>query len=191
MELKEQSGKPDPYEKCPEYESVNFFLRLVSMDDAEDLFACYSDPEAQKFFNADHCTSDFKFSTLGHMKAYMAGWMDAYKKRHFIRYSIIDKNIGKAIGTMEIFGGARGGKRDEFGVLRIDIQHEYENEASLDELIKISDSFFYDVSTERFITKAIPEAAQRINALIQNGYAPASIGEGGKREHYYMKESPV
>ena len=41
-------GKPDPYEKCPEYESENFILRLVTMDDAEELFVCYGDPEAQK-----------------------------------------------------------------------------------------------------------------------------------------------
>jgi RimJ/RimL family protein N-acetyltransferase len=185
-----RNGKPDPYDKCPEYESLHFRLRLVSMDDAEDLFLCYNDPEAQKIFNSDNCTSDFKFSTLEHMKAYMEGWIDAYKNSCFIRYSIIDKNIDKSIGTVEIFGGERGGERTDFGVLRVDVRHEYENEESLAELLKISDSFFFDVNTEMFITKAIPEAAHRINALEKNGYVPAPTGDGGKREHYYMKKSP-
>ena len=93
----------------------------------------------------------------------------------------------KAIGTIEIFGGSLGGKRTEFGVLRIDVRHEYENEEALAELLKISDSFFCDVNTEKFITKAIPEAVHRINALTQNGYVPTVVGDGGKRKHYYMK----
>jgi len=185
-----KNGKPDPYDKCPEYESRSFLLRLVSMDDADDLFLCYNDPEAQKIFNSDNCTSDFKFSTLEHMKAYMEGWLNAYKNREFIRYSIIDKSNHKAIGTIEIFGGELGEERSEYGVLRIDVKSEYENEEALTELINISDSFFYDVNTERFITKAIPEATQRIGALTLNGYVPTIIGDGGNREHYYMKRSP-
>jgi hypothetical protein len=186
-----KNGKPDPYVRCPEYESEHFRLRLVSMDDAEDLFLCYSDSEAQNIFNSDNCTSDFKFSTLEHMKSYMEGWLDAYKNRHFIRYSVIDKKINRAVGTIEIFGGQRGGERSDFGVLRIDVKSEYENDESLSELLKISDSFFYDVSTEMFITKAIPEAAHRINALIKNGYVSTITGDGGKREHYYMKRSHI
>ena len=183
-------GRNDPYIKCPEYGSEHFHLRLVSMDDAEDLFLCYSDPKAQEIFNSDNCTSDFKFATIEHMKAYMEGWLDAYKNRGFIRYSIIDKETDKVIGTIEIFGGPIGGKRTEFGVLRIDVRHEYENEEPLAELLKISDSFFGDVNTEKFITKAIPEAAHRINALVKNGYIPTSTGDGGMREHYYIKRSP-
>lgn len=182
-----KNGKPDPYDRCPEYESEHFRLRLVSMDDAEDLFLCYNDPEAQKIFNSDNCTSDFKFSSLEHMRAYMEGWLGAYKNRGFIRYSIIDKHINKAIGTAEIFGGERNGECTDFGVLRIDVKSEYENEEALTELLNISDSFFHDVNTEMFITKAIPEAVHRINALVKNGYAPTPTGDGGKREHYYMK----
>ena len=89
----------------------------------------------------------------------MEGWLDAYKNRGFIRYGIIDKNSNKAVGTMEIFGGERGGECTDYGVLRIDVRSEYENEESLAELLKISDSFFFDVNTEMFITKAIPEAS--------------------------------
>ena len=185
----DKNRKPNPYVKCPEYETQNFILRLVSMDDAEDLLLCYNDPEAQKFFNADNCTSDFKYSTLEEMKACLGFWLDAYKNRYFLRFSIVDKSINKAVGTIEIFGGEHGGEPTDFGVLRIDIRHEYENEEALAELISVSDSFFDDVNVEMFITKAIPEAVHRINALLKNGYTPTPIGDGAKREFYYMKKS--
>lgn len=32
-----------PYQKCPVYETPSFLLRLVQLDDAQDLPACYSD----------------------------------------------------------------------------------------------------------------------------------------------------
>jgi RimJ/RimL family protein N-acetyltransferase len=181
-----KTGKPDPYEKCPEYESKNFLLRLISMDDAEDLLECYNDTEAQKFFNSDNCTSDFLYSTIDEMRECIKGWLDAYKNRGFIRYSIIDKLAHKAIGTIEIFGGKRGGRRTERGVLRIDIRHEYEREEALIELLIIADLFFYDFNVEKFITKAIPEAVRRIDALTNNGYTPYPT----KYEHYYIKRSP-
>jgi len=182
-----KNGKPDPYSKCPEYESKTFLLRLVSMDDAEDLLKCYSSPEAQRFFNPDNCTSDFRYSSLDEMRQCIQFWIDAYKSRSFIRYSIIDKHIGAAVGTIEIFGGDRNGERTERGVLRIDIRTEYENEVFLFELLKIADSFFYDFNTEKFVTKAIPEAIHRIDALANVGYVPYI----SKYEHYFMKMSPI
>ena len=121
------------------------------------------------------------------MRGYIAGWLDAYKNRHFIRYSIIDRQNNKAVGTIEIFGGERGGARTEYGILRIDVRSGYENEQSLDELLKVADLFFYDVNTDKFVTKAIPEAAQRISALTRNGYVPYQT----KYEHYFMKGSPI
>ncbi len=185
-----KNGKPNPFDKCPEYESKNFTLRLVSIDDVEELFLCYSDPKAQKIFNADNCTSDFKFSTIEQMNACVEDWLDAYKNKCYIRYSIIHKNTNNVIGTVEIFGGDRGGNCTEYGVLRIDVRSDYENEEALTELLKISDLFFYDFNTKMFITKAIPEALHRVNALTKNEYVPTSTVDGGRREHYYMKRSP-
>lgn len=181
-----QNGRPDPYEKCPTYESTHFLLRLVSMNDAEDLLLCYHDPKAQPFFNSDKCTSDFLYDTLDEMNACIEGWLYAYKVRAFIRYAIIDKQTSKAIGTIEIFGGDRKGPRSDRGVLRIDIRSEYENKEALAELLTMTDLFFYDFNTEMFVTKAIPEAAARIDVLMSNGYVPYPAKYG----HYYMKKSP-
>jgi len=175
-----KNGKPNPYDVCPEYESENFHLRLVSMDDAADLLACYSDPSAQKFFNADNCTSDFLYSTLDEMRRCVEGWLQAHKAGYFFRFAIVGKKENKAIGTVEIFGG-------EYGVLRIDILSTYENEEYLSELLKTADSFFFDFGCENIITKAIPEAVDRIAALTSNAYTPTPIGDGNKREYYYIK----
>ena len=184
-----KNGKPDPYVQCPEYESGNFKLRLICIDDAEDLVLCYGDPEAWRIFNSDNCTGDFHMSTVETMNSCILAWLDAYKNRGFIRYAIIDRNTGKAIGTMEIFGGPNGGKRSDFGVLRIDVSSGYEKEAPLSELINMADAFFYDVNTEMFVTKSIPEASGRINALVKNGYVPMATGANWHREHYYMKKA--
>jgi len=180
----------DPYVNCPAYWGKRFYLRLVSPDDAFDLLKCYGDPEARKFFNSDNCNSDFYWSTEDDVRAYIEGWISAYKNGGFIRYSVIDRQINQVIGTIEIFGGKNGGLRDGHGILRIDVRSEYENEESLGELLVISDQFFYDFNSGKIITKAIPEAAARRNALAQNGYAPTRLGDGANREHYFMKESP-
>lgn len=152
------------YEVCPTYESETFLLRLVSIDDAEDLLKCYMNKEAQKFFNANNCTSDFCYSTLTEMRECIQGWLDAYKNQYFIRFSVIDNSIGKAAGTIEMFGG-------KYGVLRIDILPAYENARCLSELLLIANHFFEDFECENIVTLAIPEATERIKALLKNGYS--------------------
>ena len=163
----------DVYDKCPTYESAHFLLRLVEMDDAEDLLECYSDPKAQPLFNADNCNSDFCFSSLDEMRGYLEWWLEAYKNKWLFRFSIVDKQSNRAVGTVEIFGGERG-------VLRIDIKPGYEKEAYMNELLKMADAFFGDFQTDAIVTKAVPEASGRVKALLKNGYGPYEA----KHEHY-------
>ncbi len=113
-----KNGKPNTYDVCPTYESKRFILRQVSPYDTANLLLCYSNPEAQAIFNSDRCTSDFCYSSLDEMKRCIDGWLDAYKKKHFVRFSIIDKQKDKAVGTVEIFGSD-----ENYGhsVLRVDI----------------------------------------------------------------------
>ena len=166
------------------YESKSFMLRLVMPEDAADLFFCYSNPLAQAIFNSDHCTSNFCYSTLAEMKGCIDGWLDAYNKRHFVRFSIIDKQNGKAAGTAEIFGSR---KRHEHSVLRIGIHPKYEHKEYIDELLCTADSFFYDFDCYRIVSKAIPEAAERILALMNNGYCYYPANAEWEREDYYIK----
>jgi RimJ/RimL family protein N-acetyltransferase len=172
----------DPYEKCPQFETQNFILRLVDKTDAEALLECYSDINAQKYFNSDNCTSDFKYKTIDEMNECIDFWLLAYKNKWFIRFSIINKLMKKAVGTIEIFGGS-------FGVLRIDIKSEYETIEYLKEAIEISvNNFFELLNIENIIIKAIPEATERIKALMEYGFTSYPKEMEPSRKYYYIKK---
>lgn len=166
-----KDGRLDPYDVCPTYESRRFLLRLVSLDDAKDLLKCYSNSEAQRFFNDDSC--DFGYGNIDTLE-------NSYYNKNFIRFSIIDKSTDNAVGTVEMFRG-------EHGVLRIDIMPEYECKNHLSEFFEIADHFFNDFNCDRIVSKAIPEATERIKALTKCGYTPYPQSDTWSREHYYIK----
>ena len=176
-----KNGKLDPYDVCPVYEGKQFILRLVSPDDAEDLLLCYSDPEAQAIFNSDNCTSDFCFSSLDDMKRCICEWLDAYRKKQYVRLSIIDKQNDKAVGTVEIFGSE---KSQGTGILRIDLHPRYENQEHLDELLSLADSFFIDFNLYSIVSKVIPKATDRVLALTNHGYTYYPVNSEWDREDY-------
>lgn len=155
-----------PYKKCPVYETENFILRLVSENDAEDLLECYSDLSAVKLMNSDRCNSDFYYTTINKMKKCIGFWLEEYSKKKYVRFAVVDKQLNKAIGSIEIFGG-------DYGVLRVDLQSYYEKECYIFELLELSNKYFYEVfETDNIIIKAIPKAKQRISALIDSGFSP-------------------
>lgn len=45
----------DIYEKCPQLENENLFIRLIESEDAQDLLEVYGDKFALPFFNSDNC----------------------------------------------------------------------------------------------------------------------------------------
>ena len=163
------------------YESQKFLLRLVTLDDAEDLLRCYSNSEAQRFFNDDNC--DFGYGnvdTLEKMQYNINLWRNSYNSKKFVRFSIIDKSIDNVVGTVEMFGG-------KHGVLRIDIILEYECEDRLSEFFEIADNFFNDFNCNCIVFKAIPEAIECIKALTKCGYVPYPQTDTWCRKHYYIK----
>ncbi|WIV12458.1 GNAT family N-acetyltransferase [Proteiniborus sp. MB09-C3] len=164
--------KENPYQKCPVYETKQFIFRMVDEKDAEDLLECYSDPMSIRLFNSDNCTSKFNYKSLDEMKNCIKFWLDHYSKQYYIRFSIVDKLNCKAIGTIEFF--AKQVTTSEFskiGVLRLDLASKYEKEGFIMEIIDtISDDFYDDFEVEHIITKAIPEAKQRIAALKNQGF---------------------
>jgi len=176
-------GKPDPYDVCPTYESEHFLLRFVSLDDAPDLLECYKNPTVSVQGNSENCDFGYGSQTLDEMLDFINRWLEAYKVRGFIRFSIIDKQKNRAIGTIEIFGGGH----NNHSVLRIDNVAGYENEKALSELLKIADSFFHDIDCKKIVTKVMPEATQRMKAVTQNGYAPYPANDEWDRNDYYMK----
>ena len=158
-----------PYVECPVYKTKHFKLRLVCPDDAKDLLECYSDPKAQRFFNADYCSSDFCYYTIDEMQDCIKMWIDSYKTKQFIRFTIVELQYEKAVGTIEIFGGKT--INNYTGVLRIDISSKYEIEAYISELLTVSNLHFHSLfSVNNIITKAIENAEERIKALKNCGF---------------------
>lgn len=169
------NGRPGPYDVCPTYESEHFLLRLVSLEDATDLLKCYQDPKARMLFNADTCNTDFCFETLEELRNYIAGWLKAYENEEFVRFSIVDKSIGKAVGTIEIFGMV-GAYHSPLGILRLDICSEYEQVLYLEELFTLCVKEFFPLfGMDRIMHKAVPAAAGRISVLQKLGFEPCEL----------------
>ncbi len=88
------------YEEVPVFENEKYLLHFVKIDDANDLLEVYSDKNALPFFNSDNCHGDnFYYPTLERMQEAIHFWLDSYKNKWFVRWSIIEKKNNKAIGT--------------------------------------------------------------------------------------------
>ena len=151
------------YENCPIYETESFILRLVKIEDAEDLLKCYSDKETVSKLNADNCTSNFYYQTKAEMEQCIKYWLEEYKNQYYVRFAVIPKSKEQAVGTVEIFGGKEG-------VLRIDLAKEYERENSIVEIVKLAINKFakdFGIGSIKIKTANVPE---RIKWLEQLGF---------------------
>ncbi|MDR2655683.1 MAG: GNAT family N-acetyltransferase [Oscillospiraceae bacterium] len=172
--------KTNPYEVCPVYENENFLLRKVSLGDVEDLLSCYSDPKT--FLNYDNCTSDFHYLSVKEMWDCIMFWLLEYRQSKYVRFAIVDKSRARAVGTIEIFRHESG-----YGILRVDISSDYENETYLTELLTLADNFFEPFGFDEMLTKGFGDSAGRVKALSDSGYAPFAENERWPRQGYFLK----
>ncbi len=178
----------DPYEKCPVYENKNYLFRLVETSDASDLLAVYSDERAVPFFNSDNCNGDdFHYTTLERMQEAIDFWLRAYRDRGFVRWAVVDRNTGHAVGTIELFN--RTGKITDYfydcGLLRLDLRSDYEREDRIQEILSlIVPPAFALFGCRMLATKIPPFAAERRKAAEQAGFAESKEtligGDDGK-----------
>lgn len=178
----------NPYQVCPVFESERLVYRLVQEDDATDLLECYSDAASIPLFNSDNCNNDFNFQTIEEMSGCIRFWLDEYEGHGYVRYSIVEKNSDKAVGTIEFFArNERVEGAGVIGVLRLDLISRLENEGVLTEILSMIEKEFYDCfGVDAMITKAIPSAEQRITALLNSCFSKI---EGDTRvpfNDYYM-----
>ena len=189
----------DIYDFCPKYSGMKYNIRLVEKNDCDDLLKVYSDEKSVPLFNSDNCYGDdFYYTTRERMSAAIEFWIDKFKKKEFVRFTIVDNKKDEAIGTIELFVRSANDAFSDCGVLRLDLRSDYENET---EIIRIMRPIFYRAfnlfKCERFITKAKPEASERIRALKSFGFEPSEdklIGHDGTRygDYYvYKKSVPV
>lgn len=177
-----------PYKRFPYYETANFRLRMVQMSDAEDLLTCYSDEKAWPIFNSDNCTSDFHFTTKEAIEEAIGYWRYAYSIGCYLRFSILDCSSMHAIGTIEIFNFGDQKEIKNTGILRLDLASAYETEENILQLLTVMlNESAPQLGIEHLITKAVPEAVQRIAALTKLSFASYDHPEVLPFSDYYCK----
>ena len=162
----------DVYENCPVLENERYLLRQTVDEDCDDLLKVYSDEKSVPLFNSDNCHGDdFHYRSSERMAQAIAFWHASYRRRDFVRWSIIDKRKCEAIGTIELFHR----KADDFftntGLLRLDLRSDYERKEIIAELIAMLIPYVCEwFSCKSITTKAIPEAVARRDALRAAGF---------------------
>ncbi len=180
------------YEICPQFENEKYHLRFVAEDDYKDLLKVYSDKKAVPFFNSDNCGGDdFYYTTESRMKEAIKYWVWEYSRQGFVRWSIIDKNSNEAIGTIELFHRDADDYFTNCGLLRIDLRSDYEIATDIENILSlIIEPTFELFDCDKIATKAIPEAKERIKALLNMGFVPSKevlIGyDGAEYKHYFI-----
>jgi len=193
------ANKPDPYAKCPEFDTEHFHLRQVREEDAEALLhAFYGDLSEWMFYGTDMSRSIFagRYATLDEMRKCIRSWLEEYKNRYYIRFTVIDKETNKAVGTIEVFDNIHSEKKWKIEfvlhgfVLHIDLALPYETKEYIAELLDLANrEFFRLFGFSYLLIRAVPEAKERIAALLADGYEPFEWERG--REHYYAKKDCV
>lgn len=153
----------DVFTTCPAYETEHFRIQKLELRDAEELFSCYSDPDAARFFNGDCCGDDFYYTDKDKFRECVEYWLSRYEAGDFVRWSIQDKEKKSLIGTIEVCPSLKyavDGKM--MGILRIDLKSEYEKQAVLEELMDILMVHIYeDFQVVSVIMKIQKEAEER------------------------------
>ncbi|MDE6983369.1 MAG: GNAT family N-acetyltransferase [Lachnospiraceae bacterium] len=162
----------NPYENCPVFESETYRLRLIEEADAPDLFLVYSDEKAVPYFNSDNCNGDtFHYTLPEHMQGAIAAWKLEYARQGFVRWTIVDKNIGCAVGTIELFNRKADDYYNDCAILRLDLRSDYEQEAAIYEILSLivpkTCALF---ACQMIATKVKPFAAERRAAVERLGF---------------------
>lgn len=172
------------YESCPVLESERFLLRFIRKEDCGDLLKVYSDKNALPFFNSDNCHGDnFYYPTMERMAEAMDFWFMSYRDRWFVRFSIVEKDSGSVIGTVEVFRRASGDEFNGMGVIRVDVRSDFEKEDVLFELFSLMTPRLGEMLDCRGVmTKAPIYAVERISAIKRAGFSKSEhlmAGENG------------
>lgn len=176
------------YEKCPVFENDKFRVRLIEVNDANDLFSVYNDKFALPYFNSDNCNgSNFYCSKKEYVQDAIKFWLlEYYENKAFVRFSIVDKKDGRVIGTIEMF---RRNSQDFYngcGLMRLDVRSDYENTQPLYEILSLVVEPFYSwFDCSDIITKAAVYAVDRIEALQKMDFVKSAEPISAKNIVYY------
>lgn len=171
-------------------ENENYLLRLVEKTDISDLFEVYSDKNALPFFNSDNCNGDnFYYPTEEKMLEAVKFWLFSYCERYFVRFTVIDKSVNKAVGTVEMFRRDSDDKFDGNGVLRLDVKSDYEHENILSEILTVIVPPAFELfDCTEIITKVPCYAVERIRAVQKFGFSKSENLMVGTHDGYAYKD---
>ena len=179
----------DVFTVCPEYETEHFKIRKLGAGDAEGLFPCYSDPEAARYFNGDCCGDDFYYTDKEKFRECVEYWLSRYEARDFVRWSVLDKETGLLIGTLEVCPSLKyavDGRK--MGILRIDLKSEYERWPVLKELMDVLICHIYeDLEVASIIMKIQKDAGERQKLIKEYQFVDAKEECNISLEDYYIR----
>lgn len=180
----------DVYENCPAFENENYLLRLVKETDVSDLLEVYSDKNALPFFNSDNCNGDnFYYPTEEKMLEAVKFWLFSYREQYFVRFTVIDKSVNKAVGTVEMFRRDSDDKFDGDGVLRLDVKSDYEQENILSDILSLIVLPAFELfECTGIITKVPCYAVERIKAVQKSGFSKSENLMVGTHDGYAYKD---
>jgi len=160
-----------PYEKCPVFENENYLIRFVQMTDASDLYLVYSDEKAVPIFNSDNCTNEFYCKTVKQMHQMIEFWQREYQNKYYVRWTIWDKAISQAVGTIELFSRKAEDYFNDCGLLRLDLRSDYEYEDRITAILELILTPAWDLFQCKMIATKVPTfAAERKNAVEKLGF---------------------
>lgn len=184
----------DVYKNFPVFESENFFIREVRISDADDLLKVYSDEKALPFFNGDNCHGDdFHYTTKERMSEAIKFWQFSYDNGYFVRWSIVDKRLDAAVGTIELFHrDDTSPVYDNCGLLRLDLLSDYEKESIIKEILSVIMPAVYELFGDKVVTKVKSFATERLAAVKALGFVLPKEGfklqnEEECRDYYVAK----
>jgi hypothetical protein len=162
----------DIYEECPIYKNKLIILRQTNVEDVRELLKCYSDEKAVPFFNSDNCHGDdFHYTTIERMNQAIDFWNFSYRNKYFVRWTVILNDTKEKAGTIEMFHRVADDEFNHYGLLRIDLKSDCEIQPIIGDILQIvNENFFKLFDVEAILTKAVPDATERIAALVQKGY---------------------
>ena len=180
----------NPYIRCPVYETEHFKLRLVKLKDAADLVECYKTPTLAVQGSAANCfvgPGGYGSQTKREMQKFIRSWLGAYRRHQFVRWSVIDRQRGMAIGSVEMFGHSNF-PLGNGGVLRIDLLESYETEAYVSELLQLAiDQFYALFDAGIMVTNGMLGAEVRLDAISAAGFIPCDWPDPSRKNYYSRK----
>lgn len=178
------------YSNCTTFENEKYLLRFVTKEDSEDLLEVYSDKNALPFFNSDNCHGDnFYYPTKERMDEAIDFWLNSYRNQWFVRWTIVDKNYSKAIGTIELFHRIAEDDFNHVGVLRLDLKSDYEKAQIIKEILTIIIPPAYELfECDEIISKVPLYAVERTEAFTEYGFTKSDRLMVGTNDYYAYKD---